>query len=253
MKQEKLDNLDEVSEVVDLGTQLRLTTDIGFNRIFRERENMLSFINSALDGYVKGGIVDFQYGNPHRIGATPELYAKMPSLFELFCTTGKQKEILVEVQNVPSAVHFRQRIASYTNELFKERMFIKKIAKYPLYSIRIVDFLYKEDDDTDRYLVPSKLVCTAMNGDEKKDVTSKTVKNMQFLDIFLKHFKKEVHQLENTLEQWIFVLKNMHSFENLPNELNSELFKNLFEKAKTDILDEAEAEKYREEYEFLYS
>ena len=218
----------------DLEVYIDLMTDTGFKKIFDNKEVMLNFLNSVLD--IKGGIADLQYGNPER----PE-YIKPEELigiYELFCITGNGEHIIVEVQPIPQ-ICYRTRIASYTNDLIWERLIMQKYQNYHLYSINILDFSMNNGQEKQDYITHRQFV------DSENKLSA--VGNMSFVYIELPHFIKELHELKGLLEQWIFVFKNLHKLNNLPEELRNEFFEALFEAAKIEHLSSDELNNYMKE------
>ena len=215
----------------DLGVHVNLMTDIGFNKIFDNKEVMFSFLNKILEK--EGGVTDFQYGNPER---PKYMIEGVVGIYELFCINGKGERIIVEIQVIPQ-VYFRNRITLYTKELFQERIIMGKYRKYPLYSINILDFCISENKEKQKYISHSQLVDSANK--------NKACGNMLLIYIELPHFQKELHELNDLLEQWIFVFKNLHKLDSLPEELRNEVFEALFEDAKIEKLSSDELTKYK--------
>ena len=75
----------------DLGVYISLLTDFGFKRVFGIKKVMLKFLNTVLD--INGGIKDFYYGNPEKLGFSQ---FDRKAVYDLYCITGNDEHIIVE-------------------------------------------------------------------------------------------------------------------------------------------------------------
>ena len=64
-------------------------------------------------------------------------------------------------------------------------------------------------------------------------------------------FKKEENECENDFERWIYILKNMSTFERMPFQARNAVFKKLSEITDISALSHEEREKYDESLKYM--
>ena len=67
-----------------------------------------------------------------------------------------------------------------------------------------------------------------------------------YIFIEMPRFKKEEHRLETHFDKWLYFLKNLETFENIPEILNEEVFLQGFEIAEIANFDERQMAEYEE-------
>ena len=77
-----------------MGAFIYPLTDWGFKRIFGDKELMMDFLNSLLEG--ERVITDLEYLNTEQI---PEDYDGRRTVYDLYCKTDTGEYIIVEMQN----------------------------------------------------------------------------------------------------------------------------------------------------------
>ena len=223
----------------DLGVYINLLTDFGFKRIFGTEANkdlLIAFLNTVLK--IKGGITDLQYVNLEGKG---RIKTDRTTIFDLHCVTGKGEHIIVEVQN-QSHKNFRERGLYYACRAIQEQGKKGKKWKYELcrvYSVNLVNFrLDKTVKSTEKYISYIQLI--------DKDTHEVFCDKMTFVYIELPRFNKKEDELENNVERWVYIFKNMHRLNNLPNAFGNQFFQKLFEEAKIANMTPEEYDAYNE-------
>ena len=194
-------------------------TDFGFKRLFGEKDLMTDFLNSVLGI----SIVDLEYRNTVRTGVSKDEKA---TIFDLYCSTGTGEKFIVEMQNLPHE-HFIDRIVHYAARLIQQQGKRGKGWDYqlpPIYSVNIVDFKLDKKIITDKYLSYIQL----LDRDTKKVFYDKL--SLVFLE--LPRFNKPEEKLETNVDYWMYALKNMPNLNELPDILDAEVFKKMFDLAK---------------------
>jgi predicted transposase/invertase (TIGR01784 family) len=228
----------------DLGVYINLLTDFGFKRVFGIKEVMLKFLNTVLD--IEGGIKDLRYGNPEKLGFSQ--YDRK-AVYDLYCITGKDKHIIVEVQSAPQ-VYFKDRTLTYIARLINEQSVKGKDWNYELpglYSVNILDFTFEEAlrtlgievkrTDKNKYVSKVQLI----DCDTKELFYDK----LTLVYIELPRFTKELQELKTFFEQWIFIIKHLHELNDLPEKLRKDkVFGKLFEIAKIARMTKDEVNNY---------
>ena len=203
----------------DAGVFIDPRTDFGFKRLFGEKDLMTDFLNSVLGI----SIVDLEYRNTVRTGVSKDEKA---TIFDLYCSTGTGEKFIVEMQNLPHE-HFIDRIVHYAARLIQQQEKRGKGWDYqlpPIYSVNIVDFKLDKKIITDKYLSYIQL----LDRDTKKVFYDKL--SLVFLE--LPRFNKPEEKLVTNVDYWMYALKNMPNLNELPDILDAEVFKKMFDLAK---------------------
>ncbi len=198
-------------------TYINPLTDFGFKRIFGNREILMSFLNDLLP--IEHKIVDITFKNIEKLGATED---DRKAIFDLSCTDERGDEFIVELQRAKQA-HFQDRALYYTTFPIQEqaRRGSWDFKLTNIFFIGILDFKVTAFDD-ENYIHHGQIT----------DINSKKVMNtsLNFIYIELTKFKKERQELANHLEKWIYILSNLSSLDNIPEEFKSdELIESAFD------------------------
>jgi predicted transposase/invertase (TIGR01784 family) len=188
---------------------------------------------------IKEGIVDLHYDNTVRPGRSDD---DRTTIFDLYCTLGNGKRILIEMQLEPQGF-FKPRIVYYASRMIQEQGEGNKGDEWgynlkAVYSVNIVNFALdrKKSKATDRYASYVQLMDKKTHRIFYKELT------LVFLE--LPRFKKEVHEISNRVEEWMFVLKNLARLNDLPDKLRTRIFESLFHKAEIAKLSKEDRKKY---------
>ena len=228
-----------------VGRYINPLTDFGFKHIFGNKEFLLDFLNAVLK--VEGGIVDLQYDNTEKQGRSE---TDRTTIFDLYCTTGNGERILIEMQNHRQE-YFKDRTLYYASRLIQEQGEDKKGEKEwefelkPVYSVNIVNFQLDVDTDavkkkrktkTGKYVSYVKLV--------DEETHQVYYKKLTFVYLELPYFTKDVHELTNYIDWWMYVLKNMAKLNHMPDALRNQISERLFLKAEIAKLSKKDRKKY---------
>jgi predicted transposase/invertase (TIGR01784 family) len=223
--------------VEDLGIYINLLTDFGFKRIFGIKEVMLHFLNTVLADDIKDSIVDVHYDNSERLGITQ--YDRK-AIYDLICTTGKNERIIVEMQAIWQEF-YKDRTLFYASYLIQDQNVKKKnwdFRLHPIYSINLVNFHFDDDSDqsTEKYASYVQLT--------DRDTHRVFYDKLTFVYIELPRFTKELHELKTFFEQWMFVIRNLHELDNIPEKFRNEVFEKIFEEARIARMTKKEKDIY---------
>lgn len=200
-------------------------TDFGFKRLFGEEPNkdlLLDFLNEILQDQ-QGKIVDLTYLKTEQLGKT-ELDRK--AIFDLYCENEKGEKFIVEMQKSKQNF-FKDRSVFYSTFPIQKQA-EKSDWNYELkavYTIGILDFVFDSDkNESEKYRYDVKL----------QDIeTNKTFYDkLTFIYFEMPKFNKTIEQLETRFDKWLFVLKNLHKLDRLPEGLKEEIFEKVFEVAE---------------------
>jgi predicted transposase/invertase (TIGR01784 family) len=234
---------------------INLLTDFGFKRVVGIKEVMLKFLNSVLE--VEGGIMDLRYENPEKLGFSKD---ERKAVYDLICITGKDEHIIVEIQSAPQ-VYFKDRTVWYVARLINSLSEKGKEWNYELpkiYSINILDFTFNEVTPPVPIPAGEETIMTNVNKFVSKvqlmdcDTKELFYGKLTFFYIELKKFTKEFHEAKSFFEQWIYVIKNMHELNDIPEKLRKdEVFVRLFEIAKIARMTTNEVNNYLKDLNYM--
>jgi len=201
-------------------------TDYGFKRLFGEEPNkdlLLDFLNELLKKE-QGKITELKYLKNENL-ATTELNRK--AVFDLYCTNEKGEKFIVELQKTKQKF-FKDRTVYYSTFPIREQAVVGSDWNFELkkvYTIAILDFVFDEDkNDPDKFRYDVKLT-----EQETKEVF---YDKLTFIYLEMPKFNKKVEELETRFEKWLFVLKNLHKLDRVPEKLKESVFLQLFETAE---------------------
>lgn len=200
-------------------------TDFGFKRLFGEEPNkdiLLDFLNELLKDQ-QGKLVDLTYLKTEQLGKT-ELDRK--AIFDLYCENEKGEKFIVEMQKSKQNF-FKDRSVYYATFPIQEQA-EKSDWNYELksvYTIGILDFVFDSDKrEAERYRYDVRL--------QDIDTNKTFYDKLTFIYFEMPKFNKSIDQLETRFDKWLYVLKNLHKLDRLPEKLKEEVFEKVFEVAE---------------------
>ena len=195
-------------------------SDFGFKHLFGgepNKEVMIDFLNALFKGEKQ--IIDIVY-NPTEFAGDDKDHKKV--FFDLLCTGDQGEQFIVEMQR---AAHdnFEDRCIFYLSRLIHQQKLMGKgnwrVKLKEVFLIAILDFNMK-NCLSDHYLQSISLVNTG---------TGKVFHNgLGFKFLELPKFDKKEDELENELDKWVYMLKHMHSLNQIPKYLDKRIFQKIF-------------------------
>jgi predicted transposase/invertase (TIGR01784 family) len=222
-------------------TFLNPFTDYGFKRLFGTEENknlLIDFLNQLLPAHHQ--IVNLFFKSTEQIPVTKE---ERKAFFDINCITTDGGHIIIEMQK-GKMEYFKDRTLLYTTYPIQAQARKSKKWNFKLeavYFIGILDFFY-EDKKTAKFMRDVKL------RDQDNEVFYEKY-NIIYLQ--MPAFQKKEHELETNLDRWSFFLKNLESFEELPQILQMPIFiqaSKIAKLANMTLLQLQEYEKSKMEY-----
>jgi len=217
-------------------------TDYGFKKLFGEEPNkdlLLDFLNELLKEE-QGKITELQYLKNENL-ATTELNRK--AIFDLYCTNENGEKFIVELQKTKQKF-FKDRTVYYSTFPIREQAIIGSDWNFELkkvYTIAILDFVF-EESDSDKYRHDVKLI-----EQETKEVF---YDKLSFIYLEMPKFNKKIDELETRFEKWLFVLKNLHKLDRVPEKLKENVFLKLFETAEISKFTQQEYQAYEDSLKY---
>lgn len=200
-------------------------TDFGFKRLFGEDMNkdlLLDFLSELLREQ-QGTIKELNYMKTEKFGRTDD---ERKAVFDIYCENERGEKFLVEMQKTKQTF-FKDRTVYYTTFPIQEQA-LRSDWDYRLqavYTIAILDFVFEEDkNDKEKFRYDVKLT----------DIDTKRVffDKVTFIYFEMPKFTKTVEELETRFDKWLYVLKNLHKLDRLPEKLKERVFEKVFEVAE---------------------
>ncbi len=211
-------------------------TDFGFKKLFGEEANkdlLIDFLNQLLPA--KHQITELNFRNVEGIA---ELSHERKAIFDIHCQTQSGERIIVEMQKA-KVNYFKDRSLFYSTfpirEQAKRGEWDFRLA--PIYMIAILDFQYDEQEEKQKFLRSVKLK------DQDGDVFYDKL-NFKFLQMPL--FTKGENELETHFDKWIYFLKKLESFDEIPSILQEPIFEKAFGVAEVANMTAEQYEQYQE-------
>ena len=220
-------------------------TDYGFKKIFGEEANkhfLIDFLNSLLPPAAH--IKDLRFKNNEKLGISPD---SRNAVYDIYCENDKGEKFIVELQKVKQKYYLDRTIFYSTFAISEDGRkgewdWILK----PVYCISLLDF--RLVDDAARKEDTNVIQRVSLKNEAGREIYHK----LTYIYIEMPNFNKEEHELVTRLDQWLFFIKNLESFEAIPEIFKSEIvFVEAIQKAelaKMNVEDRAQYEIDLKEY-----
>jgi predicted transposase/invertase (TIGR01784 family) len=187
-------------------------TDYGFKKIFGEeagKKSLISFLNDVLPRESK--IKELKFLPGLQLGNHEEERA---AIYDIYCKDDLGNEFIVEMQNARQ-LYFKDRTVFYSTFPI-QRQAEKGNWNFKLKEVYCVSLLgFEMPGEGPEYLHKVQL---------KNQNNKVFYDKLTYIYIELPKFNKNIEEIENHLEKWIFFLKNLEDFEVLPEIFKEEIF-----------------------------
>ena len=214
-------------------------TDFGFKRLFGEEMNkdlLLDFLNVLLHDQ-QGNLVELSFMRTEKFGRSEQ---ERKAIFDIYCENEKGEKFLVEMQKSKQA-YFKDRSVYYSSFPIQEQA-QRSDWNYRLnavYTIGILDFVFDEDkEDKEKFRYDVQLTYNQT----KKIFYDK----LKFVYLEMPKFTKTIDQLETHFDKWLYILKNLHKLDRLPERLKEKVFEKVFAVAEISKLSKQEYQNYED-------
>ncbi|HOV13313.1 MAG TPA: Rpn family recombination-promoting nuclease/putative transposase [Spirochaetota bacterium] len=211
-------------------------TDFGFKKLFGEeasKDLLIDFLNEVLKG--DHTIVDLTFKPTENLGIAD---SDRKAIFDIYCKGKNNESFIVEVQKA-KINFFKDRTLFYTTFPIREQAergeWDYKLK--PVYCVAILDFEFEKQKESDRFLSNVKL---------KDQYCEVFYDKLTFIFIEMPRFKKQENELETHFDKWLYFLKNLPNFDDIPNILREPVFIKGFQKAEISKYNQDELRKYEE-------
>lgn len=208
-------------------------TDFGFKKIFGEEASKPMLIDFLTNLLPETRIVDLTFKDKDKLGKTEE---DRKAIYDIYCENNSGEKIIVELQKAKQN-YFKDRTVYYATFPIQEQA-EKGEWNYQLkyvYCVGILDFKFdekvKNGDDAVIHIV------------QLKDQNNKVFyEKLKFVYLEMPHFMKEENELVTRLDKWLYFIKHLEGFQNIPEIFKDDVFIQAFEKA--EIAKYSEEERY---------
>jgi len=161
----------------------------------------------------------------------------------LLCTTNKGERIIVEMQTMTHE-NYKERTVYYASRIIQDQGKRGKewnVTLQPVYSVNIVNFTIDEELTEKSYLSHVQFMYKGINKPFYNKLT--------IVYVELPRFKKKEKELDTNVEQWVYALKYLPTFDKMPATMRNEIFGKLFQLAQIAKMTKKEQNNY---YKSLY-
>lgn len=193
-------------------------TDFGFKKLFGEEGNknvLVDFLNQLLP--TQHQIRDLSFRSLENLPDTTE---ERKAFFDIHCEAITGERFIVEMQKA-KVKHFKDRALFYTTFPIREQA---KVGDWnfelsAIYFVAVLDFFYDENEEKAKFYRDVKL----------KDQDCETFyEKLHFKFLQMPAFTKTEKELQTKFDKWAYFLKNLESFEDIPQILNEGVFQQAF-------------------------
>ncbi|OUD13283.1 Rpn family recombination-promoting nuclease/putative transposase [Thioflexithrix psekupsensis] len=208
-------------------------TDFGFKKLFGEEANkhlLIDFLNQLLPPQHQ--IHDLFYKKTEQLGSR-ELDRK--AIFDLYCESQEGHKFIVELQKAKQNF-FKDRSVFYATFPIREQAERGEwnYQLQPVYCIALLDFVF-EETYSERYLQQVQL---------RNEVCEVFYDKLTFIFIEMPRFKKKLDELNSHFDKWLYFIKHLENFDDIPQNLRESIFEQAFAVAEIACFNSQQLEEY---------
>jgi predicted transposase/invertase (TIGR01784 family) len=211
-------------------------TDFGFKKLFGEEGNkdlLIDFLNQLLPPHHQ--IAELTFKNIENL---PDLPTERKAIFDIHCKAVSGEHFVVEMQKA-KINFFKDRALFYLT--FPIRDQAKRgewdFCLTPIYMVAVLDFEYDEEEEKRKFL------CHVQLKDQDCEVF---YDKLHFKFIQMPMFTKGAHELETHFDKWIYFLKKLETFDDIPAILREPIFEKAFKTAEVANMTPAQRDEYEQ-------
>ncbi|AMA48604.1 Rpn family recombination-promoting nuclease/putative transposase [Flavobacterium covae] len=212
-------------------------TDFGFKKIFggeASKNLLIDFLNALLPEYDQ--IKELSFKNTEQLGQS-DLDRK--AIYDIYCENEKGEKFIVELQKAKQN-YFKERTIYYSTFPIREQA-EKGEWNYNLkavYCVGVLDFTFDDyESEPERSEVVHTIKLKNQNGKVFYD-------KLTYIYLEMPNFDKQENQLNSRLDKWLYFIKNLEDFQNIPTIFKDEVFTQAFEKAELANFGQLDLDKY---------
>lgn len=212
-------------------------TDFGFKKIFGEEASKLTLIDFLASLLPDSNIVDLTFKPKDKTG---NLSVDRKAVYDIYCESKNGEKIIVELQKAKQK-YFKDRTIYYASFPIQEQA-DKGEWDYELkavFCVGILDFTFEEDNQK----TFEEVIHTVQLKNQHNQVFYDKLK---FVYLEMPHFRKKDNELETRLDKWLYFIKHLEEFQNIPEVFKDNIFAQAFEKAEIANYTEQERSEYEQ-------
>jgi predicted transposase/invertase (TIGR01784 family) len=211
-----------------------IKNDIAFRKIFgneNKKEILISFLNAVLKLESQNKIKTITLLNPFQL---PKIKGLKVTVIDVKATDERGNIFIIEMQ-VTDKKGLDKRIQYYGAKAYSSQ--IESGDEYPklkpMIFIGILDFEY--------FTSPNYISCHLIMDSETGE---RKFKDLEFNFIELQKFTKELNQIDNLVDKWIYFIKNSQNLEFIPENINDSGLLSAYQDAEKHNWTKEELEEY---------
>jgi predicted transposase/invertase (TIGR01784 family) len=212
-------------------------TDFGFKKLFGEEANkdlLVDFLNAVLPP--ENRVTDLTFRNTEHL---PNNAVDRKAIFDIACVGENNESFIVEMQKAKQ-LYFKDRALFCTS--FPIQQQAKKgswnFELDPVFLIAILDFEY--DESAERRKLYRLATFTDQDGEQFLD-------KLQMIFLQMPLFSLKESELVTQKDKWLYFLKNLESFDDIPAILREPVFEKAFSTAEYTKYSPAVQEAYQKD------
>ena len=216
-------------------------TDYGFKKLFGEEGSkplLIDFLNEMLPEQHR--IADLSFHPSERSGETE---ASRKAIFDIYCRSSSGERFIVEMQKAEQD-YFKDRMVYYSTFPICEQAtrgdWNFKLAA--VYCIGVLNFEFDLPGAEQQVLNWVQL---------KNDRNEVFFDKLTYIYLQMPAFTKNEAELTTRFDKWLYFLKNLEDFDEIPNILNEPVFLEGFKRAEIAKFNQAELAEYEESLKVL--
>jgi len=214
-------------------------TDFGFKRLFGVEANkdlLIDFLNQILPK--KHQIADLAFKN---VENTPDLPDERKAIYDIHCESIKGERFIVEMQKA-KIKFFKDRALFYITFPVREQADKGdwNFKLNPIYYIALLDFEYEVRDEKKKKIPKFRRDVMLLDIDDHEVFFDK----LRFTFMQMPAFDKDEKDLKTHYDKWCYFIKNLESFDDIPDILREPIFEKAFKTAQIANLSTNEYKKY---------
>ena len=223
-----------------LSRYMNLLTDFAFKRIFGTEENkhlLITFLTLLFAPEIRIRDVSFKTKE-----VLPHHQKRRKVVYDVYCTTEEGRHIIVEMQQ-SRQVYFMNRALIYTamGMIHQAKRGKWNYRTEPVYGVFLTNFSLPDNEP--------RLVTRAGITDLENGKLLTSAQKWFFVDLSMME-RSSLEECKNDLERWIYCVKNMNKFEEVP--VGYDTLRPLFEASETASLSEEDVVAYSQSEQRFY-
>ncbi len=211
-------------------------TDFGFKKLFGEesqKDLLIDFLNALLPP--KHHIRDLQYTRNEYMGGNADARR---AIMDITCTSDTGERFIVELQKAKQN-YFKERSVYYSTFPIREQgergNWNFELAA--VYCVGVLDFVFDEDKGSTEYLHTVQL---------KNQQNRVFYDKLTFVYLEMPNFTKTEAELITNTDKWLYFLKYLPDFQDIPTPLQSSLFEHAFHTAELAQFNDVQRDSYEQ-------